>query len=77
MTPAERKDLMKAYRVKYSRIAFLCDVSEAAVSLVVSGFSRSRKVEEAIAMACGRYRDDMFPPNAREAAHFEADMAAA
>lgn len=61
MTPAERKELMKMNRVKYSRIAFLCDVSEAAVSLVVSGFSRSRRIEEAIAMACGRYREDMFP----------------
>ncbi|WP_027358397.1 hypothetical protein [Desulforegula conservatrix] len=66
MTPAQRKSLMVLNQVKSKRIAFLCDVSETAVSLVVSGHARSRKVEEAIAMACGKYREDMFPPNSRK-----------
>lgn len=75
MSPAERRSLIALHQVKAKRIARLCDVSATTVSLVVSGLARSKKVEEAIAMACGKKREDMFPSNARESCQSNGDRA--
>ncbi|WP_396215735.1 helix-turn-helix transcriptional regulator [Gemmatimonas sp.] len=49
-------------------IAERLEITKQAVSQVITGRSTSRRVQEAIAEACGVPLDDLFPPELNAAA---------
>lgn len=62
MSPADRKAELVRNGQKMVRIARELGVSVSHVSLVVSGFRRNRRVEQAVADAIGKPLDGVFPP---------------
>jgi DNA-binding Xre family transcriptional regulator len=63
MTPTERKALMILKHVKTTDLAEKLGVSPSCIYLVRSNLGKSRRVEEALAKACGVPHDEMFPEN--------------
>ncbi len=63
MTPRERKALMILNGVKITDLAKELGVSPSCIYLVRSDLGKSRRVEEALAKACGVSRRKMFPEN--------------
>ena len=63
MSPRERKALMIIKGVKTIDLAKKLGVSPSCIYLVRSDLGKSRRVEEALAKACGVPRREMFPEN--------------
>jgi len=61
MTPVERKATMILKGVKVTDLAKKLGVTPTLIYLVRLGSSKSRRVEEAMARACGVPHDQMFP----------------
>jgi len=68
MTGRDRKAEMVRKGVRQSAIARRLNVSSTSVSDVVSGRSRSARIEQAIAEALGLPREELFPPRLEPAA---------
>jgi len=68
MKPRSRKVAMLRAGVTQAMIARELGVTYAAVCLVISGNSRSGRIERAIAAAIGKSREAVFPPTVREQA---------
>ena len=61
MSPKERKALMILNDVKVVDLAKKLGITPSTIYLVRADLGRSRRVEMAIAEACGKSRDEMFP----------------
>lgn len=64
MTPTQRKAQMILSHVNVLAIARKFGVTPSAVYRIRAGKSKSRRLEEALAAACGTTRDEMFPERA-------------
>lgn len=62
MTRWDRKAEIARRNVRQADIARRLDVSDTAVSDVVSGRSRSARIEQAVADAIGMPVEEVFPP---------------
>jgi DNA-binding Xre family transcriptional regulator len=63
MTPRERKALMILNNVKSTELAKKLGVHPSTIYLVRADRGKSRRVEEALAKACGVSHRKMFPEN--------------
>lgn len=68
MSPLDRKIALLRRKVPQAAIARALGVSDESVSGVMTGRSRSARIEQAIAAAIGRPADEVFPSRETAAA---------